>query len=340
MPLVDCRSQVDQCGRCGACLEVCPVYAELRAEPYGARGKVFLLGAVLDGKIELTPRVEELIRAAREEVVSGKGLPLLKKNIFHHLINSQGRLKAMAWLLYLSQGSGLQGLLRRSRLLNLLPGKIGAKESLLPALSASTFTRLVPRQVIPPDPRRKVIYFAGCLTRYLYPQIGQAVAKVLYYNNIESYIPDLPCCGVPALTAGDRAGFTKLATQNIAVLNSLTADIILTDCASCGATLRKYGELLGTPAAQDMSAKVRDISEFLAGAGLATQDLHSLPMRVTYHDPCHLKRGQGVADQPRTLLGAVPDLELVEMAGADRCCGAAGSFSLAHQSTIRHNSRS
>ncbi len=354
MTLAACRSQIDRCGRCGACLEVCPVYAELRAEPYVARGKVFLLGAILDGKLELTPRVEELlglcllcqactancpslvkvedlILAAREELVAGKGLPLLKKNIFHHLLNSKGRLKAVAWLLYLYQQSGMQWFTRYSGFLNLLPGKAVAAEQQLPQITNPFSSRRVPRKIIPPQPRRKIIYFMGCLTSYVYPQIGQAVAKVLYHNDIETYTPDLPCCGVPALTAGDREGFNKLARQNIETINLMQAELILTDCATCGSTLRKYGDLLDTAAARKLSSKVRDISEFLANEGLQRRDLKSVPLRVTYHDPCHLKRAQGLAVQPRTVLRAIPELELVEMAGADRCCGSAGSFAIGHQ---------
>jgi glycolate oxidase iron-sulfur subunit len=140
------------------------------------------------------------------------------------------------------------------------------------------------------------------------------------------------CCGMPHRVYGDADAARQLARENIQVLERYA--VIVTDCASCGAALKEYRDLLADDPdyrerAREVSAHVADISEFLMKQGPSLPQ-GNLSRRVTYHEPCHLGRGQGVKTQPRDLLKFIPELEFVEMKGADVCCGGAGSFCVTH----------
>jgi glycolate oxidase iron-sulfur subunit len=120
--------------------------------------------------------------------------------------------------------------------------------------------------------------------------------------------------------------------MNIEALEKYPA--IVTDCASCGAALKEYRDLLADDPdyrerAHAVSARVADVSEFLMKTPLVCPR-GELPLRVTYHEPCHLGRGQGIREQPREMLKSIPGVEFVEMKGADVCCGGAGSFCITH----------
>jgi glycolate oxidase iron-sulfur subunit len=136
---------------------------------------------------------------------------------------------------------------------------------------------------------------------------------------------DNVCCGLPHLAHGRRGDFLALARQNIAIYED--ADLVVSDCASCGATLKHLGGWLAAdPAwkerAERFSAKVMDLTEYLAKVGY--QPRRQVEAIFTYHDPCHLVRGQGITQQPRDLLRAAGSY--VEMNEAGVCCSGAGSF--------------
>ncbi len=159
--------------------------------------------------------------------------------------------------------------------------------------------------------------------------------RVLARNGCEVITPhDVQCCGMPAIGYGRQELMREMAKHNIAVFEQWDVDVIVTDCATCGSTLKEYGHFLAQDAewaarASAFSAKARDISEFLAEIPLE-KPRGRLEATVTYHDPCHLVRGQKVTTQPRQLLGMIDGLELVEMTEADWCCGSAGSQLITH----------
>jgi glycolate oxidase iron-sulfur subunit len=140
------------------------------------------------------------------------------------------------------------------------------------------------------------------------------------------------CCGALHAHHGDLATARLLAQQNIQVFESYDLEAVIVNSAGCGAMLKEYGQLLAhdavyAPRASAFSAKVKDISEFLAGLTL-NRPMAPLPIRVAYDDPCHLLHGQGVAQQPRQLLQQIPGVSLVPFKEADWCCGSAGTYSL------------
>jgi fumarate reductase (CoM/CoB) subunit B len=162
----------------------------------------------------------------------------------------------------------------------------------------------------------KVALFTGCMVDYRLPEIGAALLKVMEYNDVDVVVPiDQVCCGSPMLRTGQTDAVPDLVKRNEEVFKDY--DTIVTVCAGCGSTLKndypKYG----------VNLNVMDISEFLAER-LNTEDMKPVNMRVTYHDPCHLVRGQGISKEPREILKKIKGLEFVEMEVPDQCCGAGG----------------
>lgn len=339
-------AQIDLCSRCGACRAHCPVFAELLDERGVARGKVQLVGALSRGELDLTPEVKEafalcllcesceaacpngvavhrLVQAVREELARRYGLGL--KGALLKVLPSPGRLEAGARVLGLYQRSGLQALVRRTGLLRALPGQLAAKEDLLPPVELPALSRRYPGGARPPHPRFRVAYFTGCVSQAVITGTGVAVVELLVRAGAEVVLPPQTCCALPIWAAGDTATARRMAAALVGEFVATGADAVITDCGSCGHMLQRYPELLESAEAARFAGLVTDVSAFLDRVGFPAPD-RMLPLRVTYHDSCHLKRGMGVWQEPRRLLQSIPGLELVEMADADRCCGGGGSF--------------
>jgi glycolate oxidase iron-sulfur subunit len=168
--------------------------------------------------------------------------------------------------------------------------------------------------------------------RVLFPQVNEATVDVLAAEGFETFAPRLPrCCGALMLHSGYEPEALDLARELIGAFED--CDIVAVNAAGCGSSMRDYGHLLddcGEPTAERaraFSAKVRDVSEFLA-AFEPRAPRHPLPMKVAYHDACHLAHAQGIRAQPRALLRAIPGLVLVEPAEWEICCGSAGIYNL------------
>jgi glycolate oxidase iron-sulfur subunit len=157
-------------------------------------------------------------------------------------------------------------------------------------------------------------------------QTNRDTVAVLAWNGCDVVVPpSQQCCGALHLHSGAVEAARRLARANAEAFRREKVDVILSNSAGCGSVLKEYGGLLGSEAA--LGAPVRDVQEFLAEVGLARLP-GSLPVTVTYQDACHLAHGQRVRGQPRALLSAIPDLNLVEMANPDWCCGSAGTYNL------------
>jgi len=166
------------------------------------------------------------------------------------------------------------------------------------------------------DGKEKVALFTGCLMDYRLPEIGMALIDVLNKHNVIVEVPSQQvCCGSPLIRTGQTDAVEKLVKQNAKALEGY--DTIITVCAGCGATLKKDYPEYGA------SLNVMDISEYLADK-LNIEDMKPVNMKVTYHDPCHLIRGQGIREEPREILKKIKGLEFVEMEIPDQCCGAGG----------------
>jgi glycolate oxidase iron-sulfur subunit len=344
--------QVYNCIRCGLCMNTCPVYKQLYFEGASPRGKVQLIKKVLEGKLEPSDNFYRLLgtcllcETCTVSCPSGVGLDRLMKTMraaLAHKFRQPWEKRAVLRLLsgrhllpfVMFWGRALENPLRA-----FLPreGKVGTiPYAKLPRLSSKPFLSLYPEIIRPVGPQTgRVLYFVGCATNYISGNVGRSVISVLGRLGVEVIIPKgQMCCGLPICLAGARTAALKNIRRNIELFDPTNVDAVIVDCATCGAALKKeYASVLeemgeDAEAARRLGAKVLDITQYLSRFDL---EKHLRPMqgRVTYHDPCHLLRGQRVKEEPRNLLKRIPGMEFVEMAGADVCCGGGGAFQMEH----------
>jgi glycolate oxidase iron-sulfur subunit len=351
-----------RCSKCGACTAVCPLYQHTTYEGMAARGKLALLEAAVDNHLGglgpsrgLRARLEDcllcgacaancpslvpttaLFLEGRAALARTLGLPLPVRGMLAMLASTGLQAAGMPWV-GLAQRAGLPGLVE-SVPPPLVPESLRAAAAAAPPIAIRPFrSRPVPAPPAGQPVRGRVAYFAGCIMNWGYPDVAEATCRALAAIGYRVEVPAVQCCGMPHRVYGDEETARRLARSNLGALEGYEA--VITDCASCGAALKSSGELLGEDArlgerARVLAGKVSDISQFLAQRGLPTLR-KAAPLRVTYHEPCHLGREQGVKAEPRRLLQAIPGIEYVEMKGADVCCGGAGSFCLTHAALSR-----
>ena len=354
----------DKCRSCGSCRAVCPIFAEIGREDAAARGKVALIRAVLDGELGLTEifdervqlclnckacvdacpndvRVDDLILSARSGLVEAGRLPFIKRFVFRRLLRRGRLLPPVGKTASFFQRFVLRGLPKGSPFRLLLPLVGIDRDRVFPQFARATFLETIPEVVPAPSGTARVAYFVGCAANLIYPESARAAVEMLNRAGVDVVVPKSQgCCGTPVFNAGDFVTAREMAARNIEALRGSGAEAVVTACASCGLTLkREYAELLGFE--DGVGMPVYDLTEYLAlrggealtSDGPAEASGSSEPsgrVRVTYHDPCHLVRGQGVYEEPRQILRSIPWVEFVEMRDADRCCGGGGSFSLSH----------
>jgi glycolate oxidase iron-sulfur subunit len=176
--------------------------------------------------------------------------------------------------------------------------------------------------------RGRVGLLLGCVQRVFYPGVHRATVHALSAEGFEVVAPTLPdCCGALEFHSGEEPSAVRRAQETIAAFEQTGVDHVIVNAAGCGSAMKEYGELVGTPEARAFSEKVLDVTELLAAEPRAPRG--PVPLRVAYHDACHLAHAQGVRSAPRELLRGIPQLELVEV-GTEReiCCGSAGIYNL------------
>jgi glycolate oxidase iron-sulfur subunit len=177
--------------------------------------------------------------------------------------------------------------------------------------------------------RGRVGLLLGCVQRIFYPGVHRATVHALAAEGFDVFAPQQPdCCGALELHGGEEPAAVRRAQETIRAFAAAGVDHVVVNAAGCGSAMKEYGELLGTAEAQEFSARVQDISELLSSVE-PRAPRGPVPLRVAYHDACHLAHAQGVRSAPRELLRAIPELELVEVAvERDVCCGSAGIYNL------------
>ncbi|HLI23608.1 MAG TPA: heterodisulfide reductase-related iron-sulfur binding cluster [Acidimicrobiales bacterium] len=350
------QSLVDDCVHCGFCLPACPTYALWGEEMDSPRGRVYLMGEYLGGEtmsgsmvehfdrclgcmacISACPsgvRYDRLITETRAEVEGEFRRPwpqrLLREAIFA-VFTRPRRLAALRPALRAYQASGAARSVRHSGLLARLPATVQTMEAVLPPLGPpEPLPTLVPAR----GPRRgRVGLLTGCVQRVFFPQVNAATARVLAAEGFEVVIPrQQGCCGALSAHAGRLDEARRFARELIGAFAPSEVDAVIVNSAGCGSEVKAYAHLLADDAAYaDRAAQLGercvDVSEFLA-AHPAAAPRHPLALEVAYHDACHLAHAQGVRQQPRQLLAAVPGLRLREIPEGEMCCGSAGVYNL------------
>ena len=364
------EDELVHCIKCGFCRAVCPVFQSLGIESTVARGKMGLIDAVAEGAevtegfaekmslclmckacVENCPsgvKVDKAVMAARALSNRKKGLHWAKKLIFRGVLKPK-RIMPLG----MGLGAAFQGLFikaaDRPGAYSLRVPVVLDKRRVIPKLARRTLRSRAAAQVKTATPTsRKVAFFTGCLLNYVYADMGEAILQALGKLGVQVVVPkEQQCCGLPPLVNGDMQTAVQLAASNVRLfaqaLEKEGAEAILVGCASCGSCMKhEWAETLTTAGpeyaqvaevAKTIAPRIYDVSEYVVDIldiehmGLTLKPQHR---KVTYHDPCHLNRGQGVVDQPRRILKLIPGVEFVEMNDPGRCCGSGGSFSLIH----------
>lgn len=353
-------SVYNKCVRCGLCLPTCPTYLETMTETSGPRGRISLIKAVAEERLDLLSpgfvhqmsecldcracaavcpsgvQYGELVEAARAEIetaVAPKRSPLarfFRWFVLRVLFGNLAWMRFAAAALRFYQRSGLQRLVRGSGVLRLL--RLDEAERLSPRISDAFF---VPRgqRLEGRNASRTVLLHAGCVMHVAFAGVNEATVRVLRRNGCTVLLPSAQgCCGAIAVHAGELDFGRELAKRNIAAFEDSGADFYIINAAGCGSALKEYGHLLKddpqwAQRAAAFSERVRDVLEFLDETGLAP-DMGAVNASVTYQDPCHLAHAQRITAAPRRLLGQIPGVTLREMNESSVCCGSAGIYNV------------
>lgn len=343
--LIDYEATLD-CVHCGLCLPSCPTYQETGRETSSPRGRIYLMRGVAEQRIPLKGiasdemylclgcracesacpagvRYGHLLEGIRAEIdarsARSRVRRFVERFVLRNVVGSRPTLRTLVSGLRLYQRSGLQALLRKSRLLRLLP-PLSRAEAMLPEIPDPHR----PPPIVPATGRRRgrVALFSGCLMPELFGPVNAATVAVLARNGFEVVIPESQgCCGALQVHGGDAEGAECLRERNRRAFSIDGVDAIVVNSAGCSAALRDYGD--------SMSSAVRDISEFLVDVGIERPRAR-LEIRAAYDDPCHLLHAQRIDEAPRALMRAIPGIGLFDLPGHRDCCGAAGIYNLTH----------
>jgi glycolate oxidase iron-sulfur subunit len=352
----------DRCVRCGLCLPTCPTYVETLVETSGPRGRIALIKAVAEERLDLLSpgfvhqmsecldcraceavcpsgvEYGKILEPARTQIVRAQGpasswwARLGRAVLVGRLFQSMGLMRAAARLLKLYQRSGLQALIRRTGLLRALG--LQDVEAMAPRISDRFFVPRDQRFTPPGYARATAFLHAGCIMHVAFANWNEATVRVLNAAGVEVVVPrGQGCCGAITIHAGEMPRGRELAKRNIEAFEQSGAGVYVINAAGCGSALKEYGHLFhGDPAWENraiaFSANVRDVLEYLDEIGFPERTFGALRGIVTYQDACHLAHAQRITAPPRRLLARIPGIELREMDESSLCCGSAGIYNV------------
>lgn len=349
------------CMRCGFCLPSCPTYIETKQnEAASPRGRIALMKAVVDGKKEPDEEFErqlslclgcracevacpsgvhygQLLEEARDILNEHKkhrlAVRAIRKAVFDGLFPHQKRMRSVHKLLWFYQKSGMRKIVRKTKILKLLPGELATMERVLPEIASPKELDQRPTHVVPKgEKKKKVAFFSGCLMDTMFLKTNDATLFLLEKAGCEVIIPPSQnCCGALHAHSGEKEKARLLAKKNIEAFEREEVDYIISNAGGCGAMLFEYDQLLKddrewADRAKNFARKVKDVTEILLEVGLP-------PMRlpeqiVTYQDSCHLRNVMKTSSAPRQLLKQIEGVTFHELQGADQCCGSAGIYNI------------
>lgn len=346
------------CVHCGLCTASCPTYVELGDENDSPRGRIYLMRAVTDGRLELNDQVRshldlcldcracetacpsgvqygkliEPFRVAMEATASGAkpSESWFHRWILFGLFPYPRRLRPLLTLARWSQRLGLMGFVNFLGLPKLLPAPYRQVAQMLPKLHAPG--PALPEFLPAEGPKRATVaLFTGCVAHAMFQHVHWATARVLQRNGCDVHIPrSQVCCGAVHFHSGASDPARQLVDQNLAAFDLDKLDAIVVNVAGCGAMMKDYAHHWHDERQAErarFSAKVKDVHEFLDQLGLVAPT-GEIPISATYHDACHLGHAQKIREAPRKLLAAIPGLKLIDLPETEICCGAAGTYNL------------
>jgi glycolate dehydrogenase iron-sulfur subunit len=362
-PLAPLEPLMDKCVHCGFCLPTCPSYLLLGQETDSPRGRIYLMRAGVEERIPMSPsfvthfdtclgcmacetacpsgvRYAPLVERTRATIERSHQRPAAERwfrQLLFRVLPYPARLRALALPIKAGTmaGRGAMALGRRLGLDGLFGTTLKSLISLAPDVPLSRVLEETPARTPAAGgpPRVRVGLLTGCVQRAFFGDVNRATARVLAAEGCEVLAPhEQGCCGALALHAGQDADARQFARELIATFDRSSVDLIAVNAAGCGSAMKEYGHLLADdPAwaerARAFSARVRDVTEVLASLEPRAVR-HPLPLKVAYHDACHLAHAQGVRREPRQLLESIPGVKILPIAESDICCGSAGIFNL------------
>jgi len=352
-----------RCIQCGACANVCPVYQTVGGHVFGSI-YISAIGIILTAFYEGLDKAREITRACigcrsctavcpskidleeiilhlRNQVTEEYGMGVVKniafkavmknRNLFHTMVRAASKLQRP--LTHKKSGD------ESARIIRHLPMHFMSKDFTewrdLPSIAPKSFRDQF--DSIKQDvekPKYRVGFFIGCGADFVYPEVGISLIKVLNRLGVEVVFPsDQNCCGIPALYSGDSETGVYLAKQSVKAFFEANVDYVLSICPTCTMGVKRdfVERLVDDPQWADkalkVSEKTMDASAFLENVLHASNELKdNADVNITYHDSCHLKRGNNVWQEPRKLLKA-SGYSVDEMKNSDRCCGFGGTYS-------------
>ena len=359
--LMEAAQEFQKCMQCGKCRSVCPVFKEIGNELYVARGKNKLAEKLVSGDLQITEKVkhaineclncktcsancpagvspEHVVLRLRWYVTTQEGLGFFKALIFRQLVWRKWPITIGAMLIGVAQRA-LFGIGPKNPVRYLFPLFGFSKRRYFPTMALrsaqSQYPEVIPAQNGPA--KKRIGYFTGCAGNLIYTNVAKSVVDILTGYGYEVVIPKKQKCnGTPVLANGDYDGAKMLMEHNFNLFQQYDLDAIVVACSSCGMALKKEIKVFieDSPELKKFTEKVYDIHEFIENnIEIKPEELGTLPYKVSYHDPCHMVRGQGIAEQPRKLLKMIPGVDFREMKDSAVCCGSAGSYCITHYDT-------
>ena len=349
-----------KCVHCGFCLQACPTYIQTGLETESPRGRIALMKAVNEKRVGLSPQVfkhwDLCIQCRACEAVCPSGVPygnLIEKTmvqverhrkrswlgrrltnlILNNILTDQTKLTALVGTARLYQQSGLQSVVRKTKLLKLVPKGLFDMEQSMPYIPQPFFAANGQTVHSFGEPRSTVALLSGCFMPLFHGPQMRAVERVLSRNGVTIKVPaGQVCCGAIHSHVGDLEKSRQFARQNIDTFLASNVDAVVIASAGCGTRMKEYAHLLKddpeyAEKAAEFSAMVKDIHEFLVDLPLIPPQ-GQLDYTVTYQDSCHLSHTQRITSQPRQLLNSIPGIKFVEMRDSTRCCGAGGTYTI------------
>ena len=354
------------CVHCGFCLPACPTYVRLGDENDSPRGRLHLMKAVVEGRMAPKSRAFQThidrclgCRACEPVCPSGVEYGLLLESA-REVASNAGPSITIGKLLMSIVGHrfwsqyflGFARILRWTALPQVIARIIPSVPALHPirfglamlaATSATNLKNSTSESFKKDDddnlamqPKARVALLDGCVQSSLFSRVNRATERLLKVNGYEVVtITGQGCCGALHAHGGANKSARKLAIVNLNAFDTNHFDYIATNSAGCGLALKEYGHLLEkdpkySKVAKTFSAKVRDISEILTMSDDGPKVGGEIRLKVTYDAACHLCHGQGLLAEPKALLKAIPNLEIVDLPREEECCGGAGIYGITH----------